>query len=42
VDPVLETEDVNRDGFIDYPEYVATTLKQRLKEKKRAAVPAAS
>ncbi len=29
VDPVLETEDRNRDGFIDYPEYIAATLKQR-------------
>ena len=32
VDPVLETEDRNRDGFIDYPEYIAATLK-RIKDK---------
>jgi hypothetical protein len=36
VDPVLETEDRNRDGFIDYPEYIAATLKQRIKDKQRA------
>lgn len=35
VDPVLDTEDLNRDGFIDYPEYIATTIKQRAKEGKR-------
>jgi len=43
VDPVLDTEDLNRDGFIDYPEYIATTIKQRAKEtKQQRAVPAAS
>ncbi len=36
VDPVLDTEDRNMDGFIDYPEYIAATLKQRIKDKQRA------
>jgi hypothetical protein len=42
VDPVLDTEDVNRDGFIDYPEYLATTLKQRVKENNKRGTVAAS
>jgi len=28
IDPVLKTDDINRDGFIDYPEFIAATLKK--------------
>lgn len=28
VDPVLNTDDINRDGFIDYPEFIAATIKK--------------
>jgi hypothetical protein len=30
VDPVLRDEDVNRDGFIDYAEFIAATIKKRV------------
>jgi len=32
VDPVLADEDKNRDGFIDYPEFVAAAAKQKKKK----------
>ena len=30
VDPVLKNDDVNNDGMIDYPEYIAAQLKTKL------------
>lgn len=30
VDPVLREEDINRDGFIDYAEFIAATIKKRV------------
>jgi len=29
VDPVLATEDTNQDGFIDYPEFIAASNKNK-------------
>lgn len=29
VDPVLDHEDVNKDGYIDYPEFVAAAKKNK-------------
>jgi len=31
IDPVLEKEDINRDGFIDYAEFIAASMKKRVK-----------
>jgi len=33
VDPVLKTEDVNNDGFIDYAEFIAAQIKTKIKAK---------
>ena len=30
VDPVMETDDVNKDGYIDYPEFVMSQQKVRV------------
>lgn len=32
VDPVLRDEDINRDGFIDYAEFIAATIKKNMKK----------
>jgi len=29
VDPVLQSDDINRDGFIDYAEFIAATIKKK-------------
>jgi len=33
VDPVLDHEDINRDGYIDYPEFIAAAKKNKSKQK---------
>jgi len=34
VDPVLKSEDVNNDGFIDYAEFIAAQIKKNIKDGK--------
>jgi len=33
VDPVLQGDDINRDGFIDYAEFIAATIKKKADPK---------
>jgi len=35
VDPVLKSEDVNNDGFIDYAEFIAAQIKKTIKDGKQ-------
>jgi len=37
VDPLLKSEDVNNDGFIDYAEFIAAQLKKDIKDGKNGA-----